>query len=129
MTMQGNQIVDLMDDWLCRNGYEVKNKKYWTQPGHDIEATAPNGTLFYIECKGSEPNGGGTEFGTGAKYDRAASAFFNQMRLRENEPQSEVGIAFPDDETYRSHMKALEEFCTRNRLRIFWVSEHSMNEW
>jgi hypothetical protein len=53
----------------------------------------------------------------------AASAFFNQMRLRETEPQSEVGIAFPDDEWYRALVEKLEAFCKRNRVRIFWVKE------
>jgi hypothetical protein len=45
------------------------------------------------------------------------------MRLRETEPQSEVGIAFPDDEWYRALVEKLEAFCKRNRVRIFWVKE------
>ena len=49
------------------------------------------------------------------------------------EPQSEVGIAFPDDndrpDGYRFRMEPLRAFCERNRLRIFWVSENSVSEW
>jgi hypothetical protein len=123
--MNENRVVDLMCKWLSSNGYEIKSKKYDTQPGHDIAATR-NGIAFYVECKGSQ---GGKEFNKNAKFNCAASAFFNQMRLRETEPQSEVGIALPDDEWYRVLMQQLDAFCKRNRVRIFWVSENSITEW
>jgi hypothetical protein len=127
MEMKEDRVVDLMREWLPRHGYEVESYKHGNQPGDDVSAISRNGTSLYIECKGSIAEG--KEFNTNAKFNCAASAFFNQVRRRETEPQSEVGIAFPNDEWYRKLMGKLEAFCKRNRIRIFWVSENSISEW
>jgi hypothetical protein len=72
----------------------------------------------------------GREFAWNHKYQYVTSAFFNQVRHREIEPpQTEVGIAFPDDKDYHFRMEPFRAFCERNRLRIFWVSENSVSEW
>jgi heterodisulfide reductase subunit A-like polyferredoxin len=123
-----NRVVELLREWLPKNGYAIKSYKHNTQPGHDIEATK-NGVSFYIECKGSQSNANGNEFSKNSKFNCAASAFFNQMRIRESEPESEVGIAFPDDEYYCGLMQKLEALCKKNSVRVLWVSENSVSEW
>jgi hypothetical protein len=128
--MDENRVVDLLAKWLSSNGYEIISTAHGKQQGDDIRARAQNGALLKIECKGSEPNGGGKKFDDHEKYQYAAYAFFNQMTLREREPQNEIGIAFPaDDEHYRFRMLYLKEFFRRNSVRIFWVSEDNVNEW
>jgi hypothetical protein len=124
-----NQVVDLMRAWLPTQGYEVVKYRHGNQQGDDIAARNRNGAFLKIECKGSQSNSMGPEFGKDTKWRNAAYAFFNQMRLSEKEPQNEVGIAFPDDSYYRALMKDLETFCKKNRVRIFWVSENSVSEW
>jgi len=78
----------------------------------------------------------GKEFSARQKYDNAAYAFFNQMTLREREPQSKVEVAFPDDDDgspycycycYCYRMEPLRVVCKTNRLQIFWVSENLEN--
>ena len=137
--MRENQVVDLLCAWLSSKAYEIISCAHDKQSGDDIRAKSRNGALFKIECKGSTHKEG-REFPPNAKYQNVASAFFNQVTLREKEPQSEIGIAFPDDRiafpddpySYRSRMEPLRAFCEKNRLRIFWVSENSENsvsEW
>jgi hypothetical protein len=134
--MHEDRVIDLTCEWLSGNGYEINKIVRGNREGHDIAATGPNGARLYIECKGST-NKEGREFKPSAKYQNVTSAFFNQVNLqvtlREREPQSEVGMAFPDDNGirfgYRFRMEPLRAFCERNRLRIFWVSENSVSEW
>jgi hypothetical protein len=125
MGIKENRVVDLMVTWLEDRGYQIKSTAHDTQQGHDIAATR-NGKALYVECKGSQ---GGKDFSKHAKFNSAASAFFNQMRLRETESQSEVGIALPDDDWYRELMQKLTAFCKRNSVRVFWVSENLVSEW
>ncbi len=127
--MRENQVVDLLCAWLSSKDYENIKYAHGKQQGHDIEATGPNGAPLYVECKGST-NEEGREFRWDYKYRCVTSAFFNQVRHREiKPPQTEVGIAFPDDKDYRFRMDPFRTFCERNRLRIFWVSENSVSEW
>jgi hypothetical protein len=124
--MHESRVNELTCEWLRGNGYEIKCTALGRREGHDIKATGPNGAPLYVECKGSA-NKEGRQFTPEAKYQYVTSAFFNQVNLREKEPQSEVGMAFPDDNGslrgYRFRMEPLRAFCERNRLRIFWVSE------
>ena len=127
--MHESRVLELTCEWLRGNGYEIKRTAPGKREGHDIEATGPNGAPLYVECKGST-NEEGREFSWNHKYQYVTSAFFNQVRHREIEPpQTEVGIAFPDDKDYRFRMEPFRAFCERNRLRIFWVSENSVSEW
>jgi hypothetical protein len=130
--MHENRVIVLLCAWLSSKGYEIIRYTQGTQQGDDILARGQNSALFKIECKGST-NQEGREFTSYAKYQNVASAFFNQVTLREREPQSEIGIAFPDDNGrlygYRDRMKPLRAVCERNRLQIFWVSENSVSAW
>jgi hypothetical protein len=127
--MHESRVNELTCEWLRGNGYEIKSTALGRREGHDIKATGPNGAPLYVECKGST-NEEGREFPWNHKYQYVTSAFFNQVRHREIEPpQTEVGIAFPDDKDYRFRMEPFRAFCERNRLRIFWVSENSVSEW
>jgi hypothetical protein len=130
--MHEDRVIVLLCAWLSSKGYEIISSTQSTQQGDDILARGRNGALFRIECKGST-NKEGREFKPSAKYQNVTSAFFNQVNLREKEPQNEIGIAFPDDNGclygYCFRMEPLRMFCERNGLRIFWVSENSISEW
>jgi hypothetical protein len=129
--MHEDRVNLLVSEWLSGNGYKIIRCAHSTQQGPDVAATGPNGALLYVESKGAT-NEEGREFTANAKCQYVASAFFNQVTRREREPQSEVGMAFPDDDShhgYRFRMEPLRAFCDRNRLRIFWVKEDSVSEW
>ena len=41
--MHENRVIELMREWLSRNGYENIRTVLGNRPGHDIDATGPNG--------------------------------------------------------------------------------------
>ena len=36
VVMNENRVVDLLREWLSKDGYEIKGYKHYTQQGHDM---------------------------------------------------------------------------------------------
>lgn len=115
-----------MKHWLKQNGYEDVEIRLGTRSGYDVEAfNKKTKTRLVIECKG--------EAQTGNQHARSwgnvASAILTSLNEIEN-PDNEhvVGMAFPDTIEYRNRMKLLKEFCEREGIFVFWVSENGIVE-
>jgi hypothetical protein len=118
-----------MCSWLRSKGYTVSSHKLDTQSGHDIEATK-NGRTIYVECKGGASKKTGKQFDIGYQWKAVAGAFFNQVRVKEKNKDSEVGIALPSGGRYPELMCALKDFCGSYGIRVFWLSESAeVAEW
>lgn len=117
-----NEVVNGMCAWLERDGYSIVSFKIDNQPGHDIEATKDGKTL-YVECKGGKSRRTGHLFGIDYQWRAASGAFFNQVRLRGKNQESEIGIALPNGGRYPELMADVKTFCGQFGIRIFLLSE------
>lgn len=116
-----DNVKKAMEAWLQEEGYVSVQARLGTRQGYDVEGIHPvKGKRLVVECKG--------EAQTGDQHSRSwgnvASALLTSLNETEDTSNDhDVGIAFPDTKEYRSRMALLQNFCARQCISVFWVSE------
>jgi hypothetical protein len=117
-----DDVKKAMETWLNAQGYSNVEARLGTRQGYDVEGKHPtSGKRLIIECKG--------EATTGDQHSRSwpnvASALLTSLNETEKlENTNDVGVAFPDTKEYRGRMSLLQEFCKRQNIFVYWVSEN-----
>lgn len=127
--MTENEVVIATKGWLESWGCIVGNHRLDTSPGHDIEATTPNGQQLLIECKGGVSPKSGTPFGTTYMWKAVSGALFNTIRELEKPAEGKLfAMAFPNTRGYRDFMVPIRGFCHRNYIHVFWLGPKGIVE-
>lgn len=114
-------VKEAMEAWLKAQGYLEVKARLGTRQGYDIEGKHPiSSKCLVIECKG--------EAKTGSQHHRSwtnvASAILTTLNETEDvNNTNDVGLAFPDTKEYRGRMNALQAFCKRQNILVYWVNE------
>ena len=123
-----DDVKAAMEAWLKAQNYVDVEARLGTRQGYDVEGKHPtSGKRLVIECKG--------EASTGNQHSRSwpnvASAILTSLNETENlEKENEVGMAFPDTNEYRERMRLLQDFCKRQNIFVYWVSENGqVTQW
>ncbi len=121
MSILEDDVKKAMEGWLKTQGYLDVKARLGTRQGYDVEGIhQPSGKRLVIECKG--------EAATGDQHSRSwpnvASAILTSLNETEDISNSNaVAIAFPNTKEYRARMSLLEDFCKRQHIAVYWVSE------
>ncbi len=122
MPIVEDDVKKAMEFWLKERGYLSVQVKLGTSQGYDVEGVHPiTNKRLVIECKG--------EAQTGDQHRRSwgnvASAILTSINETEDPNNSnDVGIALPDTKEYRERMRLLQNFCERQCISVYWVSEN-----
>ncbi|MFP4462215.1 MAG: hypothetical protein ACLFO0_00005 [Guyparkeria sp.] len=116
-----DHVKEAMGEWLKNKGYTAVTARMGTAKGIDVEGVDPStGKLIAIECKG-ESNA--KNQWTNA-WKNLSQALFNLIKESENPSNNDTqALAIPDTDDYRIRMSGLENFCHRQGIAVFWVSE------
>ena len=128
MPIVEDDVKNAMGVWLVTQGYEEVETRLGTRQGYDVEGiNKKTKKHLVIECKG--------EAQTGNQHHRSwpnvASALLTSLKeIEDQKNNNDVGMAFPDTPEYRGRMRLLQQFCKKQRLLVFWVSENgSVQQW
>lgn len=121
MPIVEDDVKKAMEAWLKSQGYTEVEARLGTRQGYDVEGKHPiSSKLLVIECKG--------EAATGSQHHRSwtnvASAILTTLNETENlNNTNDVGLALPDTKEYRGRVNALQAFCKRQNILVYWVGE------
>jgi len=123
MPIVEDDVKKAMEKWLKGKGYLAVRISIGTRQGYDVEGVHPiTNRRLVIECKGEAQIGNQHH----RSWGNVATAILTSINETEEPIKSnDVGIAFPDTKEYRERMKLLQNFCKRQCISVYWVSENS----
>jgi hypothetical protein len=128
MFIPEDDVKNAMKKWMTENDFSEIVVHYGTSRGYDVDGVhSITGKRMVIECKG--------EAKTGDQHSRSwgnvASALLTSLNETEDPENShQVGMAFPDTVEYRGRMRRLENFCKKQLIAVFWVSDNGdVTQW
>ncbi len=128
MPITEDDVKKAVKAWLEERGFKEIEMRLGTRPGHDVEGINPeSGKRLVVECKGE----------TKAKNQRDLSwrntsyALFNAIKLTEKQDNDDdVAIALPATKHYEHRLESLEDFCDRQGIAVYWISQDgSVLQW
>jgi hypothetical protein len=124
MPIVEDNVKQAMGRWLEEQGYERIEVRLGTRQGYDVEGIHKNThERLVIECKG--------EAQSGSQHNRSwpnvASAILTSLNETEDPKNNHtVGMAFPDTPEYRDRMHLLQDFCKKQKIHVFWVTDKGL---
>jgi hypothetical protein len=109
--------------WLASEGWalvQVMNTET-RQQGTDIEATR-GGVRLHVEVKGYPSEGASAPPSLRATH-YYAGALLKAVRLREEHPDDDVAMAFPDKPRYRTLLAETARSVRTLRITVFFIAE------
>jgi hypothetical protein len=117
-------VQSALCSWLTSEGWalvQVMNTET-RQQGTDIEATR-GGVRLHVEVKGY-PSEGTQPSNQATHY--YAGALLKAVRLREQHPDDDVAMAFPDKPRYRTLLAETVRSVRTLRITVFFVAESGL---
>jgi hypothetical protein len=117
-------VVRVTCSWLESQGWHVDSRCFGTSKGDDIAASNKSGEHLLVECKGSVSPKTGNPFSGNYAWRATSGAVFNCLRAIETRGNFQlVAMAIPNISLYRNLLGDMQQFCLRNKLYVFWVSQ------
>lgn len=126
-TLNENQVVDAVCEYLKREGYAINSQCSTTQQGIDIVASkmGSSGRLL-VEAKGGTSSKQGTArydrgFNRTQTFDRVAKGFFTAACMIQAHNTDQVALAYPDAEWVRDYLGRIRTILLALRITVFLV--------
>lgn len=128
-----NQVIEILEKYLKKNNYIIKQKLTTSQKGFDIIAQKGVHTL-YIEAKGETSSKKTSkrytkQFTKNQVKTHIASAIFTSIKTLSHIQKNErIAIAFPDNEHHREIISQIKDVLHKIEIIIFLVKENQVEE-
>ncbi|OGH91565.1 MAG: hypothetical protein A2534_04475 [Candidatus Magasanikbacteria bacterium RIFOXYD2_FULL_39_9] len=129
-----NHIINILADYLEKDGYKIIQKLTTQEKGVDIRAEK-NGVTLYVEAKGEtsskeSSNRHGKPFTKNQVGTHVSVALLTSLKVlsKDDKNSKKVAMAFPDNKNHREIIELIAPALRRTGIVTYLVKENSVIE-